>query len=499
MTLPSLNATFDLNRSVSQVREVASDLQRQLATGERSVTYGGLGNERTLDLSFRGELSQINGYVSSIENVQIRLDVTTTVLTRVRDIGAVTKSDALGNVFDPQNTGQTSYQAASNARFSEAVALLNTRVGDRYVFSGRETDQASVRLPDDILNGADGLDGFNQIATERRQADLGADNRGRLVIPAPVGAAVTITEDNATSPFGLKLSSQSSSLTGTTVTGPVGSPQGISVTFTATLPQDGETIRLNFDLPDGTNTNIDLVARSGTPQNPNEFQIGADANATAANFQAVLDTQIQELATTELRAASLFAAADNFFDFDTTTPPQRVNGAPATATSLVDGTPADTLFWYQGEVSTTSARDSALARVDATITVGHGVRANEEAFRITLKNLAVLAVDTYPESDPNSQERYRQVTDRVNRNLAFTGNTQSVDNITAEFTVIQSTIESARQRHEANSNLLQAFVDDIEVADIYEVGSQILALQTRLEATLQVTASLGQTSLVNFL
>lgn len=499
MTLPSLNATFDLNRSVAQVREVASDLQRQLATGEKSVTYGGLGNERTLNLSFRSELSQIDGYVSSIDNVQIRLDVTTTVLTRVREVGAVTKSDALGNVFDPQDTGKTSFQAASNARFSEAIALLNTKVGERYIFSGRVSDQPSTLRPEAILDGENGLAGFNQVADERRQADLGADNRGRLVIPAPVGAAVTITEDNATSPFGFKLSSQTSSLSGTTVVGPAGSPESISVTFSATPPQDGESVRLNFALPDGTSSSLDLVARSGTPQNANEFQIGGSANATAANFQAVLDTQIQTLAQTELQAASLYAAANDFFDFNSTTPPQRVNGPPATATSLIDGTVNDTIFWYQGEVSTTPARDSALARIDSTITISHGIRGNEEAFRTTLKQLAVLATDTYPESDPNARTRYLEVTQRANTNLSFSGNVQSVDNITAEFTIIQSTLESARKRHEANGNLLQEFVDDIEVVDIYDVGARILALQSRLEATLQVTASLGQTSLVNFL
>ncbi|MEM7618983.1 MAG: flagellar biosynthesis protein FlgL [Pseudomonadota bacterium] len=499
MGLPPLNSTFNLDRSVLQVQQSLDDLQRQLATGKKSVTYGGLSNERTLNLSFRGELAEIEGYISSVDNVQIRVDVTTTVLSRIRDIAADTKSDALGNVYDPQSGDQTSFQASANAHFAETISLLNTRVGERYIFSGRSTDQPSSVTPDGILNGSNGAAGFEQIATERRQADLGADNRGRLAIPVPGAAIVTVTEDNATSPFGFKLNSQSSSLTGTTVAGPAGSPEAISATFSATLPNDGESVTLNFDLPDGTSTSLELVATTGTPQNSNEFQIGADANTTATNFQAVLDTQIQTLADTELRAASLHAAASDFFDYDDTTPPQRVNGTPATATSLTNGTTTDTVFWYQGELSSTSARDSALARVDTTITVSHGVRANEEAFRTTIKNLAVLAVETYPETDSNALERYRQVTDRANINLSFGGNTQSVDNITAEFAVIESTISNAKQRHEDNSNLLRGFVDEIEVADIYEVGAEILSLQNRLQATLQVTATLGSISLINFI
>lgn len=500
MTLPPLNANFNLNRSLLFIREQTNDLQRQLSTGKKSTTYGGLGEQRGLDLSFRGELAQVEGYQASIKHVQIRLDVTNQVLGRVREIGAETKEDALGSLFDPENGDKTGFQESSRAKFSEMAALLDTQVAGRFLFGGRVTDQAPMVSPVDILEGTPGIAGFFEIADERVQADLGTNDLGRLLVPAPGGAAVTITEDNATSPFGFKHSAAGSSLTGTTLVGPAGSPAAVSVTFSATLPQDGEQISFSFTLPDGTTTTLRMTAVTGTPVEPTDFQIGADENETATNFHTVLQSSIQTLARTELQAASLMEAADNFFDYDSATPPQRVNGPPFdSATSLINATTADTIFWYQGELSSNDPRESSLARIDDTITLAHGVRANENAFRTVLKNLAAIAADSYPANDADAHDRYLSLSRRANINLSFQGNVQSVDDISGEFTVIQATLGKASERHTASTNLLQGFIDEIEVADNFEVSAKLLMMQTRLEATLSVTASLGRISLVNFL
>ncbi len=500
MALPPLNATFNLNSTLLDIREQSNDLQRQLGTGKKSTTYGGLKEQRGLDLSFRGELTQNEEYLSSIQHIQIRLDLNNDVLDRIRNLGADTKTDALGSLFDTANNDRTSVQDLSLARFSEIGALLNTQIAGRYLYGGRVTDTPPILPPNEILEGTPGVAGFEQVASERVQADLGTNNLGRLVIPAPAGAVVSLTEDNASSPFGFKLNIPSSQLSGTTLTGPTGSPEAVSVTFSSTLPQDGETIQLNFDLPDGTSASLELTARTGNISTSSEFQIGTTANETATNFYNVLYSNIQSLAKSELEAASLFEAADNFFDFDTTTQPQRVNGPPFdTATSLIDATTSNTIYWYQGEVSTTTARDSAIAVIDDTITLGHGARANESAFKTILKQLAVITTDSYPESDTDGRARYLAISNRVNTALSFSGNSQSVDNISAEFTVIEATLESSRERHVASSNLLKSLIDEIEVADQYEISAQLLALQTRLQATLSVTASLGRISLINFL
>ena len=60
----------------------------------------------------------------------------------------------------------------------------------------------------------------------------------------------------------------------------------------------------------------------------------------------------------------------------------RVNGPPFdSATSLIAGTPANTVTWYTGEMGTDLARGTAVAKVDDALTVSYGARANEQAIR----------------------------------------------------------------------------------------------------------------------
>ena len=110
---------------------------------------------------------------------------------------------------------------------------------------------------------------------ERQQADLGTSGMGRLVITSPTPTSVKVAEDVAGSPFGLKLSSVTSSLTGATVTGPAGSPAAVSVDLGATNPNPGDQVSFTFNLPDGTTESVQLTATNTTPPPTGSFAIGA--------------------------------------------------------------------------------------------------------------------------------------------------------------------------------------------------------------------------------
>lgn len=499
MAVLPLSPTLGLNRSIAESRDLLGQLQEQLASGKKVKTYGDLGIVRNQILSFRSEISQINGFLDTSSQADIRLDVMLQSLERMRELASETKSDALEVGFEVQAGGQTVYQIEVGARLDEVTALLNTKVGDRYLFSGTETGQRPVLSAGEILDGVGARAGLKQIVSERRQADLGADSRGRLVLDPPVGGTATLAEDAAGSPFGFKLASATSTLTGTTVIGPAGAPPSLDVAFSGTLPQDGETVRFTFDLPDGTQHDLTLTARDSGPLLAGEFLVGADAAATAANFQAALTSAVETEAQRSLSAASLFAAADDFFDFDAANPPQRVDGPPFdSATALRDATATDTVFWYQGEVSSASARQSALAKIDDSTFTAYGARANEEAFRTVLKNFAAMAVETSDPNDANAPDRYHEMKLRASDGLTFAGG-QSVDGVITELAVAKTTIGRAAERHEANLSMLQGFIDQEESADTFEVSTQILALQGRIEASLQVSVSLSRLSLINFL
>ena len=163
-------------------------------------------------------------------------------------------------------------------------------------------------------------------------------------------------------------------------------------------------------LPDGTSQTITLQATTASPPGANQFTIGATPAATATNLQAALTSAVTSLAQTALPAASAIAAANNFFSSD---PPQRVTGPPFnTATSLVNGTAANTVFWYTGENGSTPARQTATAQVGTATTIAYGMRANEQAISTLVANVAVLAATTYSASDPNAQASYQALSAR---------------------------------------------------------------------------------------
>lgn len=317
---------------------------------------------------------------------------------------------------------------------------------------------------------------------------------------ATPGSTVAVLEDVAGSPFGFKLASVRSSLTGTAVTGPSGSPAGISVAFGATLPSNGDTITFTLNLPDGSTEPLTLQATTASPPAAGQFTIGATAAATAANFQTALTTAVGTLAHTALSAASAMAASDNFFATDATHPPLRVAGPPfATATALVAGTKANTLSWYTGEDGTAPPRSTATARIDTSISVSYGMRANEQGIRWLIQNVAALAATTYQQTDPNAPAGYAALAQRVNTALAVPTGIQKVDDIEASLASAQTAMQSAKDRHSQTKNTLTDMLQQIEGIDQTKVGSEILALQTSLQASLQITARLSQISLVNYL
>ncbi len=177
------------------MRTQLEDLQRQLGTGRRADDYAGLGLDRGLTVGLRSQLSAIDGYGDTISLIDVRLDLAQTVLGRIDAIGHELKSTALqfsqsgGEIFA---SGQTQVQTIALAQFSEALGLLNTQAGDRYLFSGRATDQPSTEVMSKILDGDGARAGFRQIINERNQADLGASGLGRVTVTKPVPTAVRL-------------------------------------------------------------------------------------------------------------------------------------------------------------------------------------------------------------------------------------------------------------------------------------------------------------------
>jgi flagellar hook-associated protein 3 FlgL len=611
-----------LNQSLLNLNNQLATLQSQLTTGKKSTSYAGMGVNEGFAIAARSQLANISAFSDTMSNINTNIGVANTALQSMVDIGKTVQNSANSSSQTLNSAGQTIAQQTATSQLSSMLGILNTQAGDRYLFSGSAINTPSVASMDDILNGTTTQAGLKQVISERQQAD-GTTGLGRLVITSPTATSVQVAEDFAGSPFGMKLSAVSSSLTGATVTGPTGTPSAVSVDLGATNPNNGDKVSFAFKLPDGTTESIQLTASSATPAPTGSFAIGATPTLTAGNLKAALNTAIATLAATSLVAASAIAAGSDFFSSagtatgsvvnnkaaipapitgatllsgaastdslttnfaagDTITvngtpitfvasgatgnnqlnvtdsvqtllkkidsitgtstpstisggvialhtdnaanltvtssnsaafaalgfgvtatatlPPLRVSGSPlSAATSLVSGTPANTITWYTGEAGQGSARATATARVDQSVTVQYGARANEAAIRSQLQTLAVFAAVTTSASNPNAAAQVAALSQRVTQNLLPQPGRQTIQDIQSDFATAQLTMKDATARQTQTQGMLQGIVDQAENVSPDQVASQILALQTALQASYQTTAMLAQLTLTKFL
>ena len=472
-------------------------LSRQLGTGQKAAVYSDLGTQAGITVGLDAQLSALSGFDDTIATVGTTLGIAQNTLTQIANVGnAVQQAANQQAAFALDQNGQTQIQASAATQLDQVLDLLNTRAGDNYLFSGAAVNSASVDTTDHILNGNGAQAGLKQVISERGQADLGAGGLGRLVIPAALGSTVSIGEDVAGSPFGFKLAGISSSIAGSSVTQPAGSPKIMSVTLGAN-PNDGDTVQFSLTLPDGTSQTITLQATSAASSGPGQFAIGATPAATAANLQAALATAVGSLAQTALPAASAIAAANNFFNSN---PPQRVAGPPFnTATALQNGTSADTVFWYTGESGATPARQTTLAQIGPSMTIAYGMRASEQGIGSIVANIAALAATSYSPGNANAAAAYAALTQRVAANLAGQPGQQTVSDIEADIANAQVAANNAHTANQQTKTTLTNLMQSIDGVSADQIGAQILTLQNSLQASLSTTARLSQLSLVNYL
>ncbi|MDN4983824.1 MULTISPECIES: flagellar protein [unclassified Bradyrhizobium] len=630
MSISSINyGSSVLGAQVRNINQQLTDLSTQLSTGKLSQNYSGMGTNEGFAIASRAQLSNIAAYTDTITNVNVNINLANTALQSLTTIRNTVQTGSATSSQDLNVNGQTVAQNTAAAQFGSMVGVLNTQSGNRYLFSGTAYNTQSVANAGDIINGTTTQAGLKTVMAERQAADLGANGMGRLVQSQPTASSVQVSEDVAGSPFGLKIASVSSTLTGATVTGPSGSPVSFSVDLNGVNPNNGDKLSVQFTLPDGSTEQIDLTASSATPTPVGSFAIDASTpvnpNNTASNLNAALNTAITKLANTSLVAASAVAAGDNFFNTDSsaigaaktnqatpaapisgatalsgtapsdsispgfsagdsitvngttlsfvasgatgnqlnvtdsiqtlmskidaitgtsrpstihggsitvntddaatlsisgstagataalgalgfgtspitaTQPPLRVGSSPASsATTLVNGT-ATTVKWYTGNDGPGSARSTAVARVDDSVTVQYGAQADEDAIRKQLQAIAVYGTFSTSPTGQYSGAQVAALSLRTTQALTPQAGQQKVEDIQTDIAMAQNTMKDATTRQTQAKAQLQTIVDQAESASPDQVASEILSLQNALQASYQTTASLAQLSLVKFL
>ncbi len=470
-------------KSITTMSKQLEQLQLQLSSGKRFNTLSEMGNERVHDLNLRSRLTRIEGYQSNILTVETRMSFYTGSLERLDEIEASARQFAVPNAYGTDGINLLNAKNQATNLLRETIDVLNTDVTGQYIFGGNASDKKPVASFEEIMNGPNG---FIQYAADANATDLA--NMGHIN-DVRSGTNVSLTEDGVDA-NGFKLVSvTSSNSTAVGVAATPADPADLSVPRDLDIdfngqPQAGDTITIGITYPHDRDTvkYVTLTASNKDPLPDGAFKIGATAEETAANFHATVQEKFTELSETTLRSSSTYAAADRFFNG---------NGQAQDA----NATP-----WYNGQ-SSDNPRQTASANVDEHTKVNFGVQANEKGFVELIKGLAVFAVSDLTPLEETNAARYEQLVDIQRSRLSESNNTEagSIEGITMELGLAAKTVDTVKERHQQYSAQLENMLADIEEAPIEEVGMQILTMQTRLQASYQVTSMISQLTLVNYL
>src|ERR1700744_787298 len=395
MSINSLgSANSALGQAITSLNNQMTTLSTQLATGEKSTSYAGMGAGEGFAIAARSQLANIAGYTTTISNVPPSINAANNALQALSNLGGQVQNAAAGTPQTLDASGQTIAQENATAELQSMVGILNTPSGDRYLFSGTAINTPATVSVDQMMNGTATQAGLKTVMAERAQADGAVPGAtGRLTVATsnstavpPAPTVVSVAEDAAGSPFGLKLSKVTSTLTGATVTGPTGSPAAISVDLGSTNPNPGDQITYTFNQPDGTTATVQLTATTTSPPPTGSFLIGATTSAPAANLNSALTSAIGTVADTTLVAASAIQAGNDFFNTasvatgnnvvnNQAVPPTAISGATALSgttgsDSLSPGFTAGDTLTINGTTLTFVNGTAGTGQISTSATVG---------------------------------------------------------------------------------------------------------------------------------
>lgn len=498
MRVSTLANNLHVRQQVAQLNQELSKMQSQVASGKNYDGFKDLRSDSLRVLTLRSELQTIQGYTKSIAIADTRMSIMQDAFGRMHELGETSKINAIQAVYENEPRLDT-IQPMAQTQLLELVNLANERVDGRNLFSGAQTDAAPVVDVETMLNGNEllGIKGLNGLIADRRLAD-GVDDAttpGRLAIGTNVGpgATATLTDSDITDNFGFTIKTVVSDTLTVTETG-TGTQRVVEFGgFTAV--NEGATITVELDLPDGTTVQVDLKATyDGTNEQSGVFLIGSNEDQTMANFASELTSELEHMAQTELAAASIQAAADMFFDND---PPLKITDPGGTPILEADDPDDPTLVrWYRGDTSDTG-RAAVQAKVDDGTFISYGVRANEDPIKDTIRSMAVFAATEYTGTSEIEEEMYNAFVERVSDDMAVSGN--ALIELQGEMGIQQELIESIKARQQSVATLANNHINSLENVDYYALSANFSQYQMQLEASYAITARVQGLSLVNFI
>ncbi|WP_439409452.1 flagellar hook associated protein [Bradyrhizobium sp. DASA03076] len=443
-----------------------------------------------------------------------------------------TGSVALQDSASAAATTTTSLDASATPHLNGAVlsALANAPTGTTLTITGASGAQtitfdpnvttvttASGNTTIGLASGSTAKvsDILNAIATAAGipPANVTLSASGNTQIATGTATDVTVTAGPAATALGLSSvmrgvnTPSTPPITGSTVlsgTATPGGPEVLQSAFQAGPPADtitvnGQTLTFVASGASGPNQ-INITDNVATLLSKIDQLTGTTKPSTIHGGVITINTDDPgSLNITSSNSAAFAALGFTTSPVTAAKAPLRVGSSPSgSATTLVNGS-ATTVKWYTGNDGPGSARSTAVARVDDSVTVQYGAQADETAIRKQLQAIAVFGTFS---TSPTGQYAGGQVAAlalRTTQALTPQPGQQKIEDIQTDIAMAQNTMKDATTRQTQAKAQLQTIVDQAESASPDQVASEILSLQNALQASYQTTAKLAELSLVKFL
>lgn len=127
------------------------DLQRQLSTQKKNATFSGFGAQAIRIQDLRGESMKLARFQENIQRVDTRMNMVLNSVEKMRDLGRQVQDVIVIQTTEGEvEIDNIKNVAQSNLRFMED--LLNTKDGDRYIFSGTASELKPMQNMQGLLN-----------------------------------------------------------------------------------------------------------------------------------------------------------------------------------------------------------------------------------------------------------------------------------------------------------------------------------------------------------
>jgi len=188
--------------NMRQAQQTVDNLTAETASGYLSSNYAGLGTSASAALNLTGELATNATLQANTQSASTIQQVTQTALGQIQTLVSSISAQLLGvSTLSPAALSTAS--ASANAALTQIAGLLDTKVGDTYIFAGQDSANPPVPDPSTLSSSA--------FVTAIQNAVAGLSTSSASAVQAQL---LTVAAPGATSPFSatLEASNQPSSV-----------------------------------------------------------------------------------------------------------------------------------------------------------------------------------------------------------------------------------------------------------------------------------------------